>query len=1253
MAHAGVTGLDTPRTNLGDATYLTSQPLDFDISQEQSFQPPSKDSNNLVQQLQNGRRGAVNLKTPRSRVVLNDRRNLPAALAGGEFTPLLKSATRNSALRNGKENVVQTPAFLKPGGLDNIPEDFSPLPQMGSSIYGRDSRNASYMAGTPMSHIDSSSTASTPLALLPRRNEGPGILQDGNQLSLREQENVIDKIEKENFGLKLKIHFLEDALRKAGPGFSDAALKENTELKVDKVTMQGELHRYKKTLTTAEHDVELYRQQILEMQEKVKRKHADESQREELDRLHLALDEKEAELEELKSKGTAINDLEDKVHDLETELREKDRVINDNEDDVDNLKNEVNKHLATISDLEESVKHAQRREVELEEKIQSSEDLVEAKEIIEELEQDLERMKEELEEAKEDRQEAIREKKRAQDDLEELQDEMANKSVTTKGLSRQTEEKVNRLQDDLEDLREKHSALEEQYEDKIRHVKKLEDKFENLKQDGEVGEQRLKDKLDILENEKQIISRERAELSTKLDTLQRDLEQMSDEKNLLQIRHDALTGESADLQNELAKSHKSIRDLEGKLDHEKTLALTNEREVRDEYKSEIDRLSDQIEDLRADIREKERLYDDDSDKWEAERRDLELQKDRAEEEATGLQRTIDRLQEAEGSLSGKETKLQQALESERERHETNEAMLNRQNTELKEELQSSRKVLEEVRSELSAVREELRLSQREQRSLLEKVEGLEDEVEVLQTSLEEESLRANMELSAAKQESAGLRSQLQTFEQAITNEESDQVNSSLKNIEAQLFKVRQEKQSLQNQLAMLNTEIHSTRASKTEAEAAREELQIQLQELKQANEDTFRRNIERVDYRGSPNMKELAESRRTIMELTERVYDLEDQVKSGGSPADAASEISFIHRDLSAARQKELEYLQREAAQKDMVRTLKRQIAELERKYHDVEVSQLAASPPHLSSSGSGSRPEILEVQHQPVTTHQSLRDVRTQLKVAERDASQKLKAANVELQAKTEAWELEKDQLERSLDKAHLKKDELAAKNNASEATISRLRGKIDRLEKALQAERLSGGEDRTMALERRDLHEMLLETQLQAESLEVIIKKHEGTIAAIAATELDLRAQLKRVRDDRALQRSRATVVQEELGNQERRFRKAQESWDAEKKALTRGVRFTNMSLSMNDESVVQVLRLDADEREKRHLKELRGLSMQVEWLRARCKREEGLRAAAAYVKRYMGLQIDLYQAWYVSWLPVYSYLIPSRPLRARAND
>jgi hypothetical protein len=378
MVQTGV--LETPRSSGGDATYLTNQQLDFDITQEPSFQSPSKDGNNLISQLQKGRRG-INLKTPRSRVALGERRNLPPGLAGGEFTPLLKSATRNSALRAGKENVPQTPAFLKPGGLGSILEDVTPLPA-NSSVYGG-SRNGSYMVDTPAPQIDSSSTASTPMAMLPRRNEGPGVLQDGNQMSLREQENVIDKIEKENFGLKLKIHFMEEQLRKSGPGFSEAAMKENTELKVDKVTMQRELLRFKKTLTSAERDIELYRQQYNEMQEKAKRKHIDDSQREEYERLRADMEEKEAELRRLRSQERDFEDLQDKVHDLEADLREKNRLLEDHEDEIENLKEDLEKRDASVSELQETIKKTQRRAVELEEKAQVGEELEEAKETIE------------------------------------------------------------------------------------------------------------------------------------------------------------------------------------------------------------------------------------------------------------------------------------------------------------------------------------------------------------------------------------------------------------------------------------------------------------------------------------------------------------------------------------------------------------------------------------------------------------------------------------------------------------------------------------------------------------------------------------------------------------------------------------------------------------------------------------------------------------------------------------------------------
>jgi chromosome segregation ATPase len=1192
MVQPGI-GLDTPRTNIGDATYLTNQP-DFDISQEQSFQSPGKDNDNLIQQLQNGRRGAINFKTPRSRVPFGDRRNLPA-LNAGEFTPLLKSATRNSARKSGKENgIPQTPGYLKAGTLRDIPED-TPLPHMSSSIYSDGNRNGSYVDGTPVPHIESSSAASTPMALLPRRTDGTNVLQDGNQMSLREQENVIDKIEKENFGLKLKIHFLEEALRKAGPGFSEAALKENTELKVDKVTMQRELHRYRKTLTSAERDLEAYRQQMLEMQDKMRRKHASEGQKEELDRLQRALAEKETEVLNLKDQLQAIQKedaqvekLRNEIGDLEADLREKDRLLDERDDEVDNLK--------------ETVKAAHRREIELEEKAQSTDDLAEAKETIEELEQDINKLRAELKESREDWEAAITEKKRAEADLEELQEEMANKSITTKGLSRQIEEKANRLQDELENLRETHANLKKQHSSKMQEMEILRKKIETFV------------------------------------SIEEELRRKTDEKDLLQVRHDALTSESAGLQRDLTKARAAIEDLEDKLDHEKTLALKGEREVRDEYKSEIDRLNDEIEDLHADIREKERLYDNDSDKWESDRRNLESQRDRAEEQAAGLQRTIDTLQQAEDNLSSTEMKLQQALESEKERHSREEAVLSRQIEELNADIESRRQTLEDVQSELSEVREELRLSQREQKSLSEKVEALEDEVEVLQTSLDDETDRANADLSAAKQESESLRRELQSLKDAFDLQAAQGLKeeSSFRSMEAetQLTQVRKEKQDLQDQLAKLNLEMHSLRATATGLEAERDEIKSQLKDLKQ-QEDTFRLDQEKIELRTS-KMKLDSELRRARDEMKALVNTYKIKEAEMKQEIERANlEEAQLKDELSKTRQKETEFVQREATQKDILRTLRRQITELERRAHELEVSRLQSTSPHSSSNGSAHKSEIIEVRHQLAAAHQNLKDLRTKLKEVERDSARKVSAATNELQNKTAAWEADRFSLEHDLENAILAKEDLQAKNVTAEQNVARLRSKIDRLEKELKTERQNAGDDRTMALERRDLHDMLRETQIQVEELELVVKDRESGIARLTAVESELRSQLKRMRDERSTQRGRAVKAVQQLDELETKFKRSKDAWELEKRSLTRGVRFPNTSVS--DLRANETLIREGEEKEKIHVKELRGLAMQIEWLRARCRREESLRADAAYAKRFMMLQIDLFGAWSVSFPPL----------------
>lgn len=1140
-------------------------------------------------------------------------------------------------MRVGKENgVPRTPAFLKPGGLDNIAEDLSPVPM--DSMYGDDSRNASYANGTPIPHIDSSSLASTPMAMLPRRNEGPNVLQDGNQLSLREQENVIDKIEKENFGLKLKIHFLEEALRKAGPGFSEMALKENTELKVDKVTMQKELHRYRKTLSTAEHDLESYRQQILEMQDKMRRKHADERAQEELDLLRQALHDKEIEVQDLREKledganqdDDDLHKLRDAVTDLEHDGREKDRQIDERDDQLDSLKAQVNERDDEIVELEDAIKAAKRREVELEEKAQWDEELEEAKETIAELEQNIKRLKNELDEAKDDHQDLVSEKERAIADLEELQDELANKSITTKGLSRQVEEKANRLQDELEDLREAHKSLEDEHKEKLQEVDRLQQRITDLDQSGGAREQKLRGDLDSAIQDRDHAEGEQRVLEAQLKSIQAELQQRTDEKDLLQVRHDALTSESAELQRDLSRSKITADELKDNLDHEKTLSLQNEREVREQYKNEIDRLHDELEDLRADVREKERLYDGDNDKWDSERRNLESQRDLAEEQAAGLKRTIEKLQEVEGTLSGKESKMQEAISIEKQRHSREEALLAKQIDELNSDIQLRQHSLEEVRSELSSVREELRLSQREQKSLSEKVEALEDEIEVLQTALDDESERAQTDLETAKFETESLQQRLDKLKQDLQNSNSgptpgfiQEQSSTLKAVEAKLAQISKNEQLLQDQLANLNLEMHSLRTHVAEVEAERDEIKSQLRDIKSQDGDTFRVDQEKIELR-TTKMRLDIEVRRLRDEariLYEQKIIVETELNTERENADD---------DRAQFQQKETEYLQREASNKETIRTLKRQITDLERQAHNLELSILQTASPQSSEGGSARKSELLEVRAQLAAAHQTLKELRSQLKETERDAAKKTTAVHLELQSKTSEWEQERFLLERDLQAALDARSSLEAQNTAAESSMARMKSKVTRLEQELQNERRTVEGDRTMALERHDLHEMLRDTQVQAGELEMDVKARDASIKRLTEAEGELRAQLRRVRDERTAQRERAARATEDWDRLEREFRAAQRAWEGERAGLTRGVRFPNTSLSEIRES--ESLTREAEEREKRHTKELRGLAMQIEWLRARCRREEGLRADAAYAKRFMLLQVELFGAWYV---------------------
>lgn len=181
--------LDTPRTE-ADATYMTSGHNLENFSLENSLLSPTKHKNGGFQDRMQPGRG-ISLKTPRARVPFADRRNLPSVNGRGEFTPLLKSVARNNLQRDRKLNTApETPAFLKAGYEGNDSPALPAADQTGAYGSDVDSSIIRDNDGTPIPQITSSSAQSTPLAALPKRDGGGVLADQGNVMTLREQENV-------------------------------------------------------------------------------------------------------------------------------------------------------------------------------------------------------------------------------------------------------------------------------------------------------------------------------------------------------------------------------------------------------------------------------------------------------------------------------------------------------------------------------------------------------------------------------------------------------------------------------------------------------------------------------------------------------------------------------------------------------------------------------------------------------------------------------------------------------------------------------------------------------------------------------------------------------------------------------------------------------------------------------------------------------------------------------------------------------
>lgn len=891
--------------------------------------------------------------------------------------------------------------------------------------------------------------------------------------------------------------------------------------------MQRDISRYKKSLQQAERDLEDYQQQLIEMRDKARRRQTDEEVQREMDLMREEIESRDNELRGLReevrlakdSQSQEIEKLRDEIEDLEASVREKERAIDERDEELEELRENRRENDAGA-------------ELQLE--------LDRAKEQIQDLQDRLEQSQTEVQEADTALKQATDQKQRAEDDLRELQDEMADKSFTTRGLSRQLEERADKLEEEVEELRQANDSLRTELESKTEAVTCMEERYQTAQQELRNDAGKLDEDLESARRERDLLRDELQRASAQLQEALDNVQRRAEEKELLQTRHQALTDESGGLQAELNRAQSRIRELQKAVEETTNRAQDNQN-LRWQHKVEIDRLQDEIEALQHEIEDKEGHFALEQDRWESAKRTLQAQKERAEEQATGFKRTIEKLQEAEHTLSGKEFKLQGAIDSEKQRHLQEEAVLNRQIKELGDDLSQKRRILEEQRNDLLTVREELRVSRREEQSLKEKVQALEDEVVVLQSSLADEQEYAKGRMQKGSSE-----------------------------LDAQLQKAIADRQTLRDQLANAHVELHDLRTSIGEVEAERDELQAQLSRPQDADDatrfDREKSELRRTATRLENEVKRLRDDRTSLLEAKDT---LEQQLGSEIERATAeearlSAEVNRLHDKLLAGsgnRDREL------ATAKTKIQRHERRIQELE--------ALLQQQQPVVENEQSASHGDLSLIRH-------SLEETRKREKIfLKREAEQKVFARTL----KSRVADLERDLHEALMNKfdSHSPRDSPSSKLHEE---LRNLRKQLSDAHRSLQEMKAKNRDLERSAMkeeDQRDLHELLKSSTLEAEALALKVSDRDSRLT-------ELKSQVHRIREERAFCARKAEAATKELDVLQQRYDEALKKV-SNSKASTKGQHEKEMR-GLGKEIIWLRARLKREEKFRRDLAWSKGL-------------------------------------------------------------
>ncbi|KAG6819546.1 hypothetical protein H0H93_010792 [Arthromyces matolae] len=659
------------------------------------------------------------------------------------------------------------------------------------------------LLGTPGAEGRSwSDVPETPVATRVRRPTRASIAGTKAPLTLRDQEKHIDNLKKENFSVKLRVHFLEDQLAKLAPDQMEAVLKQNINLKIEVQQRGVELKKLKKLVLELERELDRFQ-----------RGGGSKTRERELEE---KLEERDRELNEWR-RGSAKDADDDMFRELEAhnaELQERNdnakAIIEENLEEIERLKDIIDRRgdasLGESSGGEGRRERLKRRAEELEaENEELHARLGEHAEIIGQKEDE-----------KEDLQDEINALRLEIEDIQRKREAESYERSESRAQVLEEREEREAVEEDLNTVRDKLAAVmielqqrEDELDMKTREIDELVAEHQRI--------------IEVVDNEWR---GEIEEVRTQVEELRDVLAERESECKDLRLTVSEHEGISADLRNKfeaaLAQLEEEGDQKEGEID-----ALNNAVE---KLSGQLDQMEDEAERFRE---ETDRLREDDL----VERERLEALVAALKEELTSLQKAASVKVELQET-----TDMYEVCKNEIHAHRSRQEELARHVEDLVEEARRERSARERLEAELEAADKEHDTEVRRQRRTLEAKES------ALQSALNDLA-RVQSLLTQRESDLQAVQTALQTLE-AESKRLGETHTTARFSLQLETDRLKRDLERVEDELARARKELDDKESRNRDRDGTLDKLHAEKRELESqlASQAQARLNIsEKLD----------------------------------------------------------------------------------------------------------------------------------------------------------------------------------------------------------------------------------------------------------------------------------------------------------------------------------------------------------------------------------------------------------------------